>query len=130
MLVDTSAWIEFDRATGSAADLRLRRALENDEPLETTGVVVLELLAGARSEQDAHDLERLLARCRFLPLEEPADHEAAAALYRACRRGGTTVRRLPDCLIATVAIRNGVPVLHRNADFTVIAAHAPLALVP
>jgi len=130
MLVDTSAWIEHDRETGSAADLRLRRALEEDEPLDTVGVVVQELYSGARSERDADDLVRLLARCRYLPLEEPADYEAAATLYRTCRRAGTTVRRLPDCLIAIVAMRNGSPVLQFDADFTMIAKHAPLELLP
>lgn len=128
MLVDSSAWIEFQRATGSPADLRVTRAIESDEPLATMGIVVLEILAGARDERQAQDLRRLLDRCRFLPLEEPSDHETAAALYRTCRRAGTTIRRLPDCLIAAVAIRAGVPLLHQDADFDAIALHAPLSL--
>ena len=128
ILVDSSAWNEFQRATASPADLRLTAAIEEEEPLATTGLVVLELLAGARDERHAGELRRLLDRCRFLPLEEPFDHEAAAALYRACRREGTTIRRLPDCLIAAVAIRNGAELLHRDADFDAIAGHAPLAI--
>lgn len=128
ILVDTSAWIEFQRATGSAADERLTAAIAAGEPLATTGLVVLELLAGARDEQQARDLRRLLDRCRFLPLEEPSDHEAAAALYRACRREGTTVRRLADCLIAAVAIRARVSLLHRDADFDALARHSPLQI--
>ena len=129
ILVDTSAWIEFQRATGSAPDRHLTGAIEAGEPLATTGLVVLELLAGARDERHALDMRRLLDRCQFLPLEEPSDHEAAAALYRACRREGTTIRRLPDCLIATVAIRNGVSVIHRDADFDAIARHSSLTTV-
>jgi predicted nucleic acid-binding protein len=128
ILVDSSAWIEFQRATGSPVDRRLTAAIEADEPLATTGLVLLELLAGARDEQQARDLRRLLDRCRFLSLEEPSDHEAAATLYRACRREGTTIRRLPDCLIAVVAIRAGTTLLHRDADFDAIARHAPLAI--
>jgi len=130
ILVDSSAWIEFQRATGSPADRRLTAALEGDEALATTGIVTLEILAGARDEDHEHELRRLLARCRFLPLVEPFDHESAAALYRACRRSGTTIRRLPDCLIATVAIRNRVELLHCDSDFDAIARHAPLAIVP
>jgi predicted nucleic acid-binding protein len=126
ILVDSSAWIEFQRATGSTVDRRLTAAIESDEPLATTGLVVLEILAGARDEHQAAELRRLLDRCRFLPLEEPSDHEAAAALYRACRREGTTIRRLPDCLIAAVAIRTRAALLHRDADFDAIAGHAPL----
>ncbi len=127
ILVDSSAWIEFQRATGSAADRRLTAAIEADERLATTGLVVLEILAGARDERHAGDLRRLLDQCRFLPLEEPSDHEAAAALYRACRREGATIRRLPDCLIAAVAIRNGISLMHRDSEFDAIARHSPLA---
>lgn len=129
ILVDSSAWIEFQRATGSAADHRLTAAIEADEPLATMGLVLLEILAGARDERHARELRRLLDRCRFLPLEEPSDHEAAAALYRACRRTGTTIRRLPDCLIAAVAIRAQAAVLHQDSDFDAIARHSSLAIV-
>jgi predicted nucleic acid-binding protein len=129
ILVDSSAWIELLRATGGAADRRLTAAIDTGEPLATTGIVVLEILAGARDERHAGDLSRLLDRCEFLPLEEPSDHEAAAALCRACRRGGTTIRRLPDCLIAAVAIRAGAALLHRDADFDAIARHARLDTV-
>lgn len=130
ILVDSSAWIEFQRATGSPTDLRVTDALKRDEDLATTGIVTLEILAGARDEHHERQLRRLLARCHFLPLIEPLDHETAAALYRSCRRAGTTIRRLPDCLIATVAIRNGAEVLHCDSDFDAIARHAPLAIVP
>jgi predicted nucleic acid-binding protein len=130
ILVDSSAWIEFQRATGSPAHLRLRTAIEADEQLAITGVVILEILAGARDENQARDLRRLLDRCSFLALEEPSDHEAAAALYRACRRGGKTIRRLPDCLIAAVAIRTGAELLHQDGDFDAIALHAPLTIAP
>jgi hypothetical protein len=129
ILVDSSAWIEYQRGTGSAADSRLTRAIETDEPLATTGLVLLELLSGARDERHARDLRRLLDRCRFLPLEEPFDYEAAAALYRSCRRQGTTIRRLPDCLIATVAMRTNTGLLHYDADFDALARHAPLNTV-
>jgi predicted nucleic acid-binding protein len=130
ILVDSSAWIEFQRATGSLADRRLTQAVTANEPLATTGIVILEILAGARDEQHERALRRLLALCRFLPLDEPSDHETAAALYRTCRRSGTTIRRLPDCLIATVAIRNGAELLHCDSDFDAIARHAPLSIVP
>jgi predicted nucleic acid-binding protein len=70
------------------------------------------------------------SRFRFLPVEEPSDYEAAAGLYRTCRRSGTTVRRLPDCLIAMVAIRNRVELLHCDSHFEAIARHAPLSIVP
>lgn len=129
ILVDSSAWIELLRGTGSPIDLRLTGAIEADEEFATIGPIMLEILAGARDEQQARNLRALLARCRFVPLQEPSDHEAAAALYRTCRRGGSTIRRLPDCLIAAVAIRIGAQLLHQDSDFHEIARHAPLDVV-
>ena len=128
ILVDSSAWIEFQRATGSRADRWLTAAIEGDEPLATMGLILLEILAGARDERQARDLRRLLDRCRFLPVEDPFDFESAAALYRTCRREGIRIRRLRDCLIAAVAIRTGTPLLHQDADFDAIARHAPLTI--
>ncbi len=57
------------------------------------------------------------------------DAEQAATLHRACRRAGETPRSLNDCLIAAVALRHDVPVLHRDRDFTVLAQHTDLRLV-
>jgi len=129
ILVDSSAWIEFQRATGSPAHRRLRQAIEADEQLATTGIVILEVLAGARDARHARALSRLLGRCLLLRVREPSDHEVAARLYRDCRSAGMTVRRLPDCLIATLAIRTGCQLLHQDSDFGLIAKHAPLATV-
>jgi hypothetical protein len=129
ILVDSSAWIEYLRATDSSVDRYLRVSLQEKRPLATTGVVMLEVLAGARDESHASKLTRLLGRCKLLIAQEPSDHEAAAALYRSCRREGVTIRRPPDLLIATIAIRTNTPVLHLDADFDAIAAQTPLSVV-
>ncbi len=123
-LVDTSAWVEFLRGTGSDTHRAVRRLLEEDTPLHTTDVVVMEVLAGARDRQHEQRLRQLLARCSYVPTDGLATYEEAAALYRACRRGGETVRALTDCLIGAVARRAGVPVLHHDRDFDVLARHA------
>ncbi len=128
ILVDSSAWIEFLRETGSPAHRRLHTALERREPLAWTDVVAMELLAGARDEADRDRLRRLLRGRHFLPVDGPGDYESAAELYRLCRSAGETPRQLVDCLIAAVAIRNDAELLCADADFLVIARHAPLRL--
>jgi hypothetical protein len=128
ILVDSSAWIEFLRATGSSAHLRVRSALRQGVELASTDVVVMEILAGARDNADRDRLRRLLYGVEFLAVEGPADYERAAELYCACRTGGETPRKLTDCLIATVAIRNGAALLCEDADFSTIARHSPLKL--
>jgi predicted nucleic acid-binding protein len=127
ILADTSAWVEFLRKTGSPAHLRLRELVGTGE-LATTDVVVMEVLSGARDESELSELGDLVAACELVPVEGPGDYEAAAVLYRACRAGGATIRRLTDCLIAIVAIRAGLQVLHRDRDFDAIAAHSALRL--
>lgn len=122
VLVDTSAWVEFLRATGSAIHHRVRGELGSLAPLATTDVIVMEVLAGARDAAHLQQLRRLLNGCHLLPVLGLADFEDAAALYRTCRGQGVIVRRLTDCLIAAVAIRTGVPLLHADHDFDVIAS--------
>jgi predicted nucleic acid-binding protein len=128
ILVDTSAWVEFLRATGSESHRRLRSALEERTDLATTDVIVMEILAGARDDADRERLRRLLHGLAFLPIEGPVDYETAAELYRACRARGETPRKLTDCLIAVVAIREGAELLCADADFHAIARHTPLRL--
>ena len=95
----------------------------------TTDVVLLEVLAGTSDEERAARLRRFLAGAELLRQQSPADAERAAALYRACRRAGETPRSLNDCVVAAVALRHDVPVLHRDRDFPVLARHTDLRLV-
>ncbi len=123
ILADTSAWVEFLRGTGSAVDAELDRLLPGG--LAVTEPVVMEVLAGARDDRHLSQLRSLLARADLLPVRG-TDYAAAAGLYRACRLNGETVRKLIDCLIAAVAVREGVPVLHADRDYDVLGRWTPL----
>jgi predicted nucleic acid-binding protein len=125
ILVDSSAWIEFLRDTRSPVCERVDALLAGD--IATCDPIRMELLAGARDEQHLTDLRRLLARATVLRTG-PGDYDQAAALHRTCRRSGDTVRKLIDCLIAAVAIREQAPVVHADADFEALARHSPLLL--
>jgi predicted nucleic acid-binding protein len=128
ILVDTSAWVEFLRGTGSPGDLRLQAALREGEILASTDVVVMEVLGGARDGAELERLRRLLHSQEFLAAERLSDYELAADVYRRCRAGGETPRNFIDCLIAVVAIRNDAEVLSEDADFLAIARHTSLRL--
>ncbi len=126
ILVDTSAWIELLRASGHPAHVSLRHHLERRSPIATTDPIIMELLAGTRSRR-----EHLRVRARLLALPRLtvrglADFESAAELYRACRSKGATIRKLMDCLIAAIAIRENATVLHNDRDFEVLATHTRL----
>ena len=123
ILVDTSAWIEFLRNTGSTVCALVDEVLAREVAI--CDAVRMEVLAGARDESHLLSLRRLLARAAVIPTRA-TDYDDAAALYRRCRRQGETVRKLIDCLIASSAIRAGVPILHDDADFDVLALHTEL----
>jgi predicted nucleic acid-binding protein len=95
--------------------------------IATCDAIRMEILAGARDSEHLDGLRRLLARASSLAIT-PVDYDEAAALYRICRRGGGTVRKLIDCLIAATAIRANVSVLHADGDFDVLARHTALLL--
>jgi predicted nucleic acid-binding protein len=67
ILAETSAWVEFGRATGSRVDERVAALIGDDGPLAVTEPVLMEVLAGARTEAREDDLRRLLLRFEFLP---------------------------------------------------------------
>jgi hypothetical protein len=123
ILIDTSAWVEFLRGTRSPVCELVDKLLAED--IATCDPVRMEVLAGARSEQHLQQLRGLLARASVVPTE-PADFEVAAALYRTCRQQGRTVRKLMDCLIAAVAIRADIPLLHLDTDFDTLVEHTAL----
>lgn len=124
ILADTSAWVEFDRGTGSPAHLRVRDLLaapDDELQVTVTEPVVMAVLAGARDDRRESDLSRLLLRCPLLAVDPVSDFAAAARTYRRCRRSGITPRGLLDCLIATVAWRHGAALLACDVDLARVA---------
>jgi predicted nucleic acid-binding protein len=111
ILADTSAWVEYDRATGSAVDERLTELIGNEGPLAITEPVVMEVVAGARTNHREIELRRLLLRFDLLTFDRVVDFDGAARIYRTCRRAGITPRGLLDCVIVAVARRYAATVL-------------------
>ena len=64
----------------------------------------------------------------WLDFDQNVDFEGAEDVYRSCRRSGVTPRGLIDCMIATVALRNGAEVLASDGDFGRMALAVPLQL--
>ena len=125
ILIDTSAWIEFLRGTGSPVCDRVEELLGED--IATCDPIRMEILAGARDGQHLTALRGLLARTVALPVG-PTQYELAATLFRACRARGETVPKLVDCLIAAVALGADVPILQADRDFERLAACTALRL--
>lgn len=121
ILVDTSAWVEYDRATNSRVDKRLTELIASDDQVGVTEPIVMEVLAGARSDEREGELRRLLLRFTLLRFDAAVDFDAAARIYRACRRAGITPRGMVDCMIASVAQRHQATLLAQDADLARVA---------
>jgi predicted nucleic acid-binding protein len=121
ILADTSAWVEYDRATRSAVDRRLSELIAAEGPIAVTEPVIMEVLAVARSDAREADLRRLLLRFHLLRFDPAADFDAAARIYRRCRQAGITPRGLIDCMIAVVAWRYQATLLACDADLDRVA---------
>jgi predicted nucleic acid-binding protein len=123
ILVDTSVWIEVFRAPRG---LTLEEVVEFDDVV-TCLPIVQEVLQGFRDERAYRTAK---AAMLALPIvESPMTEELvieAAALYRAARRSGVTVRSSADCLIAACALRSDLELLHVDRDFEHLTRVAPL----
>lgn len=127
IVVDSSAWIELLRNTGSPIHLQLRALIDSGADLAVTEVIVMELLGGAATR--VADLRVRLLAYPIVPLRGLQDYEAAAVIYKRCRRAGEALRHgCMDCLIAVPVIRSRASLLHNDNDFEVIARHTDLEL--
>jgi len=99
---DHSAWAQSDRASGSAVDLRISALIESGGPLSVTPQVVMEVLAAARTTQQAATLRRLPMRIELLRIDAVTDFDGPVHVCRRGRRVGIT----PQGMIASVAWRH------------------------
>jgi predicted nucleic acid-binding protein len=116
ILADTSAWVEFDHATGSAVDQRVAELIRDGGPLAVTQPVAMEVVAGARDRRRQEDLTHLLQRFPLRTFDPDVDFAAAARIYLDCRRVGITPRGLIDCMLVAVAWRHADAILSYDVD--------------
>jgi predicted nucleic acid-binding protein len=113
--------VEFDRSTGSNVDLRLTELITSGASIAITEPVVMEVLAGTRTDARAADLRRLLLRFELLRFDATSDFDGALRIHRRCRRVGVTPRGMVDCMIAAVAWRSGASLLAQDIDLVRVA---------
>lgn len=130
ILPDTSAWVAYLRGSNEPVADRLFELIRDGAELATTGPIVMEVLAGATSDDDLLRTRDELLGLQVVARTGLSDYEEAAALFRTCRRGGSTIRSMIDCLIAVVAMRIDASVLHADRDFDAIARHSRLKIHP
>ena len=127
LLVDTSVWslaLRRDAISAAPQVRALRDALEGEEIVVTTGLVLQELLQGFAGPRGRRDI---IERFAALPLLGPdrQDHIDAAELRNRCRRAGVQLGTI-DALLAQLCIRHDLSLLTTDNDFVHAAAHCPL----
>ncbi len=124
VLVDTSVWIEFFKKKEPWHSTV--SGLMDDKRVCCAGIVLAELIQGAKSEKELSILRDF--RHVFEFLDESIDlWQAAGELSHALLRKGKSIG-LSDCYLAVAAKENKVTMLTLDRHFEVIKAIAGIAL--
>lgn len=127
-MIDTSVWIDFFRGVPSRETTLLRGCIGQRDRVFITGVIAQEILQGIRDDPLYQSIKNYLFLFDRLDVDF-SDHIEAANIYRGLRKTGVTISSPIDCLIAFIAIKHSVSLLHKDSDFTLIARHYPLLIV-
>lgn len=128
IVIDTSVWIDLLNEVETPQVQQGVELIEAGEPVALTDIILTEILQGLRSEREARTVERHLRAFPILQLGGLDDFILAAELYRSARRGGVTIRKTLDCLIAAPCVRTGAPLLHADSDFDRLAGCTALRI--
>jgi predicted nucleic acid-binding protein len=128
VIVDTSVWINYFRGISNETTDKIESLEKNNLDLYTTGIIVTEILAGLRNEDTFRQIKTELSHLFHADPIYPETYISAANIYRKGRSRGITIRKMIDCLIAQVAIENGLFLLHDDEDFIKIAAFTDLKI--
>lgn len=124
ILVDTSVWIEFFKKKTPWYGLVSK--LMDDKRVCCTGIVLAELIQGAKSEKELEVLRDF--RHVFEFLDESLDlWQDAGELSHALRRKGKSIG-LSDCYLAVAAKTNKVSLLTLDKHFESIKGVAGISL--
>lgn len=117
-LVDKSA---FARMPQPAVAARLGPLIEAGA-IACCGIVQLEILFSARSSSDLETIRRDLAlSLTWVPTVDADLSRAADVMALLSKAGGHRSTSIPDLLLAAVAERAGLAVLHYDRDFDAIS---------
>ena len=133
ILVDSSVWIDYFRGARNRPVHQLLTWLQGGKATVDLGVadlVVFEVMRGFASPKEQKRAHDLLLALDIVEIGGLDNALLAAAHYSALRAQGYTVRSPIDVLLASYCIRHGHMLLHRDADFDVMAALRGLQVMP
>jgi hypothetical protein len=122
-LIDSSVWVEYFRPKGSQKVKERVKAILQREEAVSCGIVVLEILRGARNEKDFQVLRDSLVSLPQIPIDDTVIERASRWGFLLDRKG--KVVSTTDLLIASSAYKKAC-LLHSDSDFQMIASAADL----
>jgi predicted nucleic acid-binding protein len=118
-LVDSSVWIEYLRPKGSPKVKERVRVILQREEVVSCGIVLTEILRGARNEKDFESLSGSLISLPQIPIDDTVVERASRWGFLLDRKG--KVVSTTDLIIASAAYKNAC-LLHSDKDFETIAS--------
>jgi len=103
----------------------LENLISNREDICICGIIISEVLQGIKKDSEYTKTRELFEELIILPMHNSTFFRSAE-IYRALRRKGITIRKPLDCMIASVAIENEIPLLHNDRDFAPIEKYFSL----
>ncbi len=122
-LIDSSLWIEFLRPHGSLKARETIRGILQKEEAFGCGIILVEVLRGARTDTDFDDLKESMDALPQLPIDEEVIQRAARWGFLMDRKG--KIISTTDLIIASCAFGRAT-LLHADSDFERIASEFPL----
>ena len=120
-MADTSAWIDYFRGVSAPhtdiLDLELSR-----NRIVTGDLIIAEFLQGFKEEREYQEAKRIMDSLEYRDLVGREIAVQASRNYRTLRKGGITVKKTIDVIIATFCIENGFELIHNDRDFDGIEA--------
>jgi hypothetical protein len=128
VIVDTSAWIEY--LGGGAPGIVDKVDLCLDQDLVAIGdLIYCEVMQGIRSPRERREVSELLLSLPQFDMVGFRMAEKSASNYRLLRSKGVTVRKTIDVLIGTFCAEHGLPLIHFDSDFDLMAKHIGLDII-
>ena len=118
-LVDSSVWIEYLRPKGSPDVKERVRTILQKEEMVSCGIIVVEILRGAKNEKDFESLRDSLMSLPQIPIDDTVIERASRWGFLLDRKG--KVVSTTDLIIASAAYKKA-GLLHSDRDFDTIAS--------
>jgi len=128
ILADTSAWVEYFKEGEPSVVEKLDRFLDQDL-IAIGDLVFCEIMQGLRPGRESAEVrELLLSLPRYEMVGFPIA-ERAARNYRLLRSRGLTIRKTIDVIIGTFCAVHGLPLVHHDRDFDLMAPYIGLKVI-